>query len=145
MARTWVLVAESSRARILGAEKAIGPLHDVQTFDHPESRMHEHDLTSDLPGRTHDRMGDSRHAMGQKVGPKETQTDRFAKELADRLDAARQQGRYERLILAAPPKFLGLIRGHLTPSTAALVTEELQKNFVGESPEKIRSHLPDAI
>ena len=147
MARTWVLVAESSRARIFESEQAAGPIHELASLEHPEARMHERDLTSDLPGRALDSKGGGggRHGYEQHIGPKEEHAIRFAKELADRLEDARVRDRFDRVILAAAPKFLGLIRDHLSSGTAALVTEELPKNLVQQSPDEIRKHLPDYL
>ena len=52
MKRTWVLVADSCRARIFSADKSNGPISEIETLAHPEARLHERDITSDVPGHS---------------------------------------------------------------------------------------------
>ena len=84
---------------------------------HPESRQHEQELTSDLPGRAFDSGGQGRHAMGTEISPKEQEAITFAKMVSDYLETARVQHSYEKLVLVAAPTFLGLLRKNLTDAT----------------------------
>jgi protein required for attachment to host cells len=145
MKTTWVLVANSTRARILEADKAIGPLNEVEALVHPEGRLHERDLTSDLPGRAFDSAGQGRHAMEQPVDPKQQEMITFARFLAQRLDEAREQGEFKQLIIVAAPALLGRLRKSLSPETARRVSYELDKNISLLRPEEIRQHLPERL
>jgi protein required for attachment to host cells len=145
MAATWVLVADKTRARFFVAESPIGTIEEIETLAHPESRLHETDLTSDLPGRAFDSGGQGRHAMGSMVGPKQQEAHVFAKQIGDRLDAARAKGSFARLVIVAPPAFLGLIREHLNGQTSKLVTSEIAKNLARMPPAEIRGHLPERL
>lgn len=142
MARTWVVVADSSRARILQADKPLGPLEEVEMLDHPQARMHDQALTTDLPGRAFDSAGSGRHAMEQHELPKHQEAVVFARELADRLEQACRQGTCARLVIAAAPAFLGLLRKQLNGGTVKLISAEIDKNLVGLDPVKIRELLP---
>lgn len=145
MANTWIVTADSSRARIFTVETSRGPLRELDVLLHPEARLHEQDLTTDLPGRAFDSVGEGRHAMGQSVTPKEHEAITFAKEVADYLDKARSEGRYHKLLLVAAPRFLGLLRQNLSAATSGLVGEEIDKNLVQHSAEDIRKHLPERL
>ena len=46
-----IVVADSSHARIFTVDSAHSPLNEIETMAHPEGRMHEQDMTSDLPGK----------------------------------------------------------------------------------------------
>ena len=50
MKPTWILVADSSRARIFSAETPSSALIEINTLAHPQGRLHEQNLSSDLPG-----------------------------------------------------------------------------------------------
>jgi protein required for attachment to host cells len=145
MKSTWVVVADSTRARILKADNAVSPLSEIETLVHPESRLHERDLISDAPGRAFDRAGQGRHAMGQQVSPKEHEVEAFVRQVAERLEQARDQGELEQLIIVAPPNVLGKLRKALPHEVARLVTLEVDKNLSKLSPQEIRGHLPERL
>jgi len=65
MKKTWILVADSSKARLFTVESASGPLIEVRDFLHPESRMHEQELTTDLPGKHRNDTGVGAHGFEQ--------------------------------------------------------------------------------
>jgi len=52
----WVLAADASRAKIWAASTPSSSLELVHEIESPEGRMHERDLTSDLPGRAFDSL-----------------------------------------------------------------------------------------
>jgi len=145
MGRTWIVLAESSRARILEAESASGPLTEVAVLEHPESRAHDQDLISDAPGRRFATAGPKRHGMAQATSPKEEHAILFARELARRLDHDLAHRRYQRLILAAAPKFLGHLRNELSTATSGVVAWEYPKNWLQYDMQIIRSRLPDFL
>jgi len=145
MKTTWVLVADSSRARVFEATTARGEINEIDTFVHTQSRLREQDLTTDLPGRAFDSHGQGRHAMGAKRSPKQQEQQNFASQLDDYLDRARRQNRYDQLVIAAPPEFLGLIRAGLSNPTAKLVTTFVDKDLTREAPSHIRTYLPEYL
>jgi protein required for attachment to host cells len=145
MLTTWIITADSSRARIFKTESPRGPLQELEVLIHPEARLHTQDLTSDFPGRTFDSAGEGRHAMGQPVDPKEQEAIRFAKHLADHLEAARVDGQFDKLIIAAAPKFLGQLRQHLSGQLTSMVTQEIDKNLTQHATKDIRNHLPERL
>jgi len=143
MAGIWVLAANSSRAYIYSTERATGDLKQVEKFDHPEARLHEQELTSDLPGRAFDSGGVGRHAMVQPVEPKRHEAINFAIQIADYLESARNEGKFRKLYIIAAPAFLGLLRERFSASLADLVTQEINKNLVNLHAQDIRNHLPE--
>lgn len=145
MKKTWILVADSSKARLFTVESASGPLIEVRDFLHPESRMHEQELTTDLPGKHRNDTGVGAHGFEQEVEPKEQEAIRFAGELAHYLDKARNSGEYEQLVVVAAPKFLGHLREAMSPAVRNLVRLEIDKNLVGQNPQDIRKHLPEYL
>lgn len=145
MSKTWVLVADSARAKIFRAQSPVGPLVEVEDWVHPESRLHELDINADKPGRTHDSAGQGRHAMENEVSPKAQDAREFARQLAERLDKARTDGLFDHLLLVAAPAFLGLLREALSKPTRDRVTAEVDKDLVMHDPADIRAHLPYRI
>ena len=145
MDKIWVLVADSGRARLFQAEGTIGALQERTDLVMPTSRLQEQELVSDRPGRAFDSVGEGRHAMEPPTPAKEVESGRFAAELATLLESERQRGAYKRLVLVAPPAFLGQLRGALSDSVKTLVSAELDKHLVQLDAEAIRRHLPERL
>lgn len=144
MAKIWVVVGDSGRARIFSTNRA-APLKEIETHVNPEVRARARDMVSDAPGVTPDRAGYALHAVGTDRDPRDTSSQRFARELADRLRQAHATGEFERLFLAAPPPFLGILRQALDPGMRDLVVGEMAKDFSRFGPRQIRELLPDLI
>ena len=51
MKTIWILVADSSRAKIFEAHGAMRGVHEIETFSNPEGRAHNRDLKTDGSGR----------------------------------------------------------------------------------------------
>lgn len=138
---TWVVVANSSVARMMKYAGPHQPLSEVDTLTHPPSRLHDRDLKSDRPGSAFDRVGSGRHAETSSVTPTQHQAELFAVDVAARLREARTHQRFDSLILIAAPAFLGTLREHLDGVTRQQVIREIDKNLVHEPPERIQAQL----
>lgn len=145
MALTWVLVADSSSARFFSTDSRDGALEEFETIEHPQGRMHEQDLTSDLPGRAFDSSGQGRHAMGTSVSPKEQSVLGFAEHIAEYLDKAHNHGDFSQLIVAAPPEFLGTLRKKFSANVKRMIVLELDKNLEQQSAAQVRQQLPEHL
>lgn len=145
MKSTWILVADSSRARIFTATNRTGPLQELEDIAHPEGREHEQNMTSDLPGRDSSRIGGERHSFQDETEPREQEIIDFARLIAHHLDDARKAGKYEQLIIVAAPKFLGTLRAQLPEPASKLIVLEIDKNLTQHDAADIRKHLPEFL
>jgi protein required for attachment to host cells len=144
MSRTWILVAESSRAKLYAADGNLAPLSELEDLVHPAGRMHEGDLVSDRPGNDGGSLGQGRHIMEDKVSAREHEKIEFARQLAERLDVGCNDGAFERLVLIAPPEFLGVLRDRLSKKVLDRVYKQIDKNLVQKPAEVVREHLSQA-
>ena len=147
MPTTWVLVAHEAGARVfenLGPGKGLQLLHGI---DHPEGRLQDGDFDADRPGRSFRRdAGEARRsAMSRSEGPHERAVSDFARALAARLQHARTTGEYDRLVLVAPPKFLGILRSSLDAPTARCVVGSLDKDLATSDEKELVGQLGAVI
>jgi protein required for attachment to host cells len=143
MKTTWILVANNANARIFTAETPSSPLTELEGFNHSESRLHDSELTTDLPGKIKNAGGTSAgHAFEQPTDPKKHEARVFAQELADYLETAHNEDKFRQLLLIADPSFLGLLRDELPDAVKLKVAFELDKNLVKSDAAEIREHLP---
>lgn len=140
----WVVVADQSKARIFSVADSRSALLEVGVLEHPEARELEQTLTSDRPGRAFDTKGRGRHAMGSTVEPGKQENLRFARQVADHLLAAHNEGRCDRLLLVAGPPLLGLLKDNLDTSSG-LEVSVLEKNLGQYDAQEIRKHLPERL
>ena len=141
MSSIWVLAAESSRAKLYSAENSHAPLAEIGVFVHPEGRLREGDLVSDQSGSDGGSIGQGRHVLDNKTNAREAERTEFARTLAHRLEEGRKEAAFNRVVLIAPPSFLGALRDNLSDEVMELVTEQIDKNLVQEPPGVVRDHL----
>ena len=141
MKSTYILVADNVRARLFTADSPSSPLEEIDALAHAEGRLHDREMTSDLPGKIkgEGKMG---HAFEQPTDPKKHEADNFAHRIAHYLEAAHNEKKFEQLLIIAEPSFLGLLRNQLSEQIKKLVCFELDKNITTHSADDIRKHLP---
>jgi protein required for attachment to host cells len=146
MMTTWVVAADHARARVFQTESSSAPLEEIETLVHSEGKLHDRDLTTDLPGKVKNPAGHGGgHAFEQETDPKKHEAGVFAGEIVHYLEQAHNANRFDRLIVIAEPAMLGLIRRHMPSPLNALVSLELDKNLAGMTAAEIRNHLPQYL
>ena len=138
MDAAWIVVADSARARVFRAESRIGPLVEMTDFTDSQGRLHEGDLYSEEQTRRLELGANSYHQSSDYEPP-----HRFAKQVADYLRRGALDKRYERLVVAAGPQFLGILRDEFDDNTRARVTLELSKDLSKMRADQLRAYLPE--
>jgi protein required for attachment to host cells len=138
MATTWIIAADESRARVLQVTGQQERLEQIDDLQNPAGRAQDRELQTDAEPRFNGHGGVGKAGSGRTGGPAsdreaqgavEHSVRTFAKEVGRYLDKARQERRYDELVLVAPPKFLGALRKELGKEVEKLVTEELPKDL----------------
>lgn len=143
MVLTWVVVCHRAGARILEHKgQALRLLEDVA---HQTGRLKDRQVTSDRPGRGRDSRGPGSHGLGSETSPHDLDASGFARHIAELLEDGRQARRFQRLVLVAEPRFLGLVRGALDPITASLVTSTVGKDLAHVATTDLSGHLKSVL
>jgi protein required for attachment to host cells len=141
---TWILVANSSKAKLFannGPKKGLQLLKEVE---HPESRQKNAELVTDRAGHMQS-TGNGHGARQPQTEPKTNEARHFAQELARELIHGRSTNQYGRAILVAPPAFMGLINGLLDAPTSQLVTDRFEKDYTKANEKELSTHLEGCI
>jgi len=86
MKRSWLLVADSSRARIFSYTEKDGDWDLEQELDHPAGRAHTSDLVTDQQGQGRQSgTGGYAPAKSNEVDAHAQEEVKFARQLAERL------------------------------------------------------------
>ncbi|WP_455375784.1 host attachment protein [Kaarinaea lacus] len=140
-----VVVADSVVARIFTAETSRSPLSEIENLTHVEGRLHDRDLTSDLPGKFGGKFGSAGHSYTDTTDPKKHELSEFARYIANYIESARKNNQISNLLLVAAPIMLGELRSHLSDETRKQIVLEVGKNFTANTAEDIRSQLPKSL
>jgi protein required for attachment to host cells len=127
------------------AKTASAALAEKETLNHPESRQHTQELTTDLPGKGHDANSSGHHGMDVKNDPHAQEVTVFAREVCEHLRNGLTSNHFNNIVLIAEPSFLGALRNTMDKLTQKHVSLEINKNLVKHSPEDIRDHLPKRL
>ena len=143
--RTWVLIADGARARILGH---LGPGHgltalDGLTFNGDHSATH--DLVSDRQGRSFSSVGPGRSAIEAHTDPHRDLKTKFAKRLAEVLTNGLEQNAYDRLVIVAAPATLGDLRAAITDRVRSKVVGEVAQDLTKIPNGEVATHLAHVL
>jgi protein required for attachment to host cells len=130
MPSTWILVANSSHARIFSSENgaASNDWKLVHELEHPESRLHSRELRQRLDLAN---AGTS-YRPSQEVQPdgrQEHEAKKFAAEVAQTLERGLYENQCEELVLVSPPEFLGMVREKLGKRALTKVSATLDVDY----------------
>ncbi|MER2606164.1 MAG: host attachment family protein [Siculibacillus sp.] len=125
---TWILVGDGRKAMVLRNDGLadMPNLHCIATREQPNPSTREQG--SDAPGRAFASIGAMRSSM-DNTDWHDLQERRFAAALAADLNAAAHDGRYEHLIVVAPPRILAELRQDLSPEAKARLQAEIDKDL----------------
>ena len=140
---TWVLVADSARARIFDWTSLSGPLTELRDFANPQGRLKEGELTSDRPGVSHSSKGHrTGHPMNAEHSAGSAASNEFVRTLVTELKVGLDARKFERVVLVMPPVFLGQLRSHLDHRLESVVAASVNRDLTKESAETILDRLP---
>jgi protein required for attachment to host cells len=159
---TWILVADGGHGQVFipGREEHFVPLPGNANNHHYREKqvdaleavadMHfeaesrrEYDVTQKDRGTVFESAVPGRHAYSPKLEVGEEIKRHMAKKMAEKLNEAAQQKRFERLVLVLPPQMLGLIKEELSPATKNMVIAELAKDLARFDSAAIAEHIKD--
>ena len=130
---TRVIVADNARARIFVSHDVLNHLTEQDDFVHSEAHLTNQELVGDAAGKSRDPHG----SLDPATSPKEHEVRNFAKLLAKHLKDLHNEQHFERLILIAPPHFLGLLRKELPKPLDQLVERTIHKDLTTASVQDI--------
>ena len=141
--KTWVLVADSGRARLFETGAKDGEIFEVGAFTNPQARVKASDEGRDRPPRVQESASSGRHSIEPHTDPHDKTAEEFAHGLADILDQGRTGHDYTRLMLVAPPRFLGQLKSALDDQVTKLLVQTVSKDYTRAGVDEIRAVLDE--
>lgn len=141
MGTRWIVVAHRTGAQIF---ENVGPgkgLRRVRDVDHPEGRLRDRDIDTDRPGMARDPHVSGMTGFQRQQSAHERDAQRFATELGEILLAARNEHLFDRVVLVAEPRFLGILRAAIDRQTAKMIELGVAKDLASADERTIAEHL----
>ncbi len=125
--RTCIVVADGSDARLFSVNGS-GEWKLLAEIEYPAGRAKSFELVTDL--------------VTKDENPREHESARFARQLADLLHKWSAQNVFTNLILVSPPKFLGVLRGSLHRTEEKMIVEVLAKDLTRVRADELEERIP---
>lgn len=142
---TWIVIADGSRARILSHRTGEPGLATVHNFDDPEARKRSRELVSSGPGREQESANAAHHAIEPKHDPHREAERVFLRRLAGNVDAEAAGNAFDRLVIAAPPRAMGMLRQELSDAVRGKLLAEVTKDLTKTPIADLPPHFTDIL
>ncbi|MBU8898743.1 host attachment protein [Corallococcus sp. H22C18031201] len=138
----WILVANASRARLFATDaKGSEDWRLIDEFQHEESRAKTEELLNqpDNPnaGTLHGPPPEN-----EPNGRRELEHARFARELSTYLDRGHDRHAFDKLVIAAPPEFLGRVRRLLSTRVRQRVLLDVDADYSSLPARELPDRVP---
>jgi len=141
--RTWYVVTDGGRARILQKQDAQDAFETNREFVSADLHHHSHELGTERPGRTHESANSAHHAVQPREDLHRADKRNFIYEVAKALNEANVRDEFDRLILVAPAHALRELNHALDEPTQRKIVAQLQKDLTNVPNADIASHFAD--
>lgn len=141
--RTLILIADDVTARFVVNEGVGKGLREECVLSVSQFAQDQVSF-EDRPGRGSGGAG-GRHGYETGATADDMGRARFARHVSEALDQEWRALSPDRLILVAPPKMLGVLRGALGPEPRAALLADLAKDLVKVSLVELAGHLEPVI
>ncbi|MDR3460987.1 MAG: host attachment family protein [Beijerinckiaceae bacterium] len=138
--QSWVVVCDGAKALIFrnDGDPELINLTLLESLVHQAPPTRE--LGTDRPGHVHESHGGGRSSVETTDLHLEVETA-FLADLAGRLDTAVRDHTVDKIVLLAPPRALGILRGQLQATTRDAIIAEVAKDLAHLSTAEIEKHL----
>lgn len=119
-------------------------LKEIQTLIHSEGACRPQEVATDRPGRFVGWSGD-RSAGYPEIDIRHITAKEFAGAVADELERGRQENAFGKLIVIAPPLFLGALRNEFPDLLKRMIVAEIDRELVHASPAELSEYVQRAL
>ena len=142
-AKVWYVIADGGRARFVERDEN-GAFRTVLSFVAADLHKRSRELGLDRPARVKESADTVRHAIEPRRDLHNAAKEDFVKLVAEQLDAERERGQFDKLVLVAPARVLAQLKDELSKPIAEIVVSDLQKDLTKVLDHDLTEHLAPA-
>ncbi len=138
--KLWYVIADGGRARFVERDEE-GAFRTLSSFVSTELHKSARELGRDRPARVMESATPGRSAVEPRRDLHEAAKEDFIRTVGDTLAADLKDGKFDELVLVAPPGVIAELKGSLSKPTARIVVKELHKDLTKVPDHELTSHL----
>ena len=136
----WYVIADGGRARFVARDEE-GAFRTLSSFVSTELHKSAHELGKDRPARVKESASPARSAIEPRRDLHEAAKEDFIAAVAETLASEQKDGKFDELVLVAPPGVIAELKGSLSKLTAKIVVKELHKDLTKVPDHELTGHL----
>lgn len=141
MENTWMLVCDAGRARIFSFENRDDDWQTVEEIENERGRARTSEIVTDRVGRVRQSGTGVKPGMEATTDPADTEETKFVHQLGRHLQRGFDGNLFGRLVLVAPPRFLGKLRKELSDPVTRSVAKSIDKDYSQLKEHELRDVL----
>lgn len=139
--KTLYIIADGGRVRYV-ERTGPGQFNTFRKFISPHMHEKSSALSQDRPGRVHESLGTTRHAIAPKAEPRDKAESAFIRAIAEDLRQDGTLGGFDNLILVAPARLQEVFRDNLPTAIGPKLVECIDKDVTKVPDRDLYRHLP---
>jgi protein required for attachment to host cells len=139
---TWVATFNGAEFRAYAWDRAADRLSPIELSVAPAQRKAEF---TDRPVRTYSSASSARGAGDPRTDAERTLEEEFVISITGVLAAQAAQGAFHRLVIAAPPRALGVFRAHAPSTLSQTIQTEIGHDYVNTPQDALRARLHEHV
>ena len=136
-----IVVADGREAHFFDASRPNVPFAERGFLRNEAAGLKDIDLESDREGRRFGGMG-HRHGVDGERSTERHAMANFARQVAQTIEAGRVAHEFDRLVIVAGPRTLGLLREELPDRCRDVLAAEIPKDLMNQTQETLREAIP---
>jgi protein required for attachment to host cells len=140
----WIAIVDGEHARFVQPD-GDNVLHTMCSLDSASAHMRSRELGSDRPGRSFESATAAHHAVGQRHDLHAMEKEKFARFVAEEIDAAASRNDFDELLIVAPARTLHELREALGEAAGTRLIGTLEKDLVKTPDHELWPHVRDWV
>lgn len=136
-----IVVADAREANFFDASSP-RTLAQRGSLHNEAAGLKDKDMETDREGRRAGGPAGHHHGVDGERSSERHELSNFAREVAHKIEQDRMAHAFDRLVLVAGPRMLGLLREELPQTCRELLAAEIPKDLVHQTPATIGSAVP---
>ncbi len=143
--KTWLLVADSAKAKIYEWNDENENLHEVINLVDEDARKPDRALKADRPGHGHREGVSSRYAIDEKVSYKKQASESFLKAVANHICEDNIMSKFDEMVIIAQHDIYKILASHFSVDATRKIILHHPKDLTNSSMQDVAQYYNEKL